>query len=85
VPGTQVARDSTLLYSISLGPDLVKLPNIVGNSYPTVEERLLEAGFVVGEVTGKKSFRMREASSDGKRVNNGDMLPRGAVIDLKFP
>lgn len=85
VPGTQVARDSTLLYSISLGPDLVKLPNIVGNNYVTVEERLLEAGFVVGEVTGKKSFRMREASSDGKRVNNGDMLPRGAVIDLKFP
>ncbi|MEO5975120.1 MAG: PASTA domain-containing protein, partial [Ilumatobacteraceae bacterium] len=85
VPGTQVARDSTLLYSISLGPDLVKLPNIVGNSYPTVEKRLLEAGFVVGKVTGKKAFRLREASSGGVRVNNGDMLPRGAVIDLTFP
>ena len=85
VPGTQVARDSTLMYSISLGPDLVKLPNIVGNNYVTVEKRLLEAGFVVGNVTGKKAFRMREASSGGERVNNGDMLPRGAVIDLTFP
>ncbi|MHB1089999.1 MAG: PASTA domain-containing protein, partial [Ilumatobacteraceae bacterium] len=85
VPGTQVARDSTLMYSISLGPDLVKLPNIVGNNYVTVEKRLLEAGFVVGKVTGKKSFRMRSASSNGERVNNGDMLPRGAVIDLTFP
>lgn len=85
VPGTQVARDSILMYSISLGPDLVKLPNIVGNNYVTAEKRLLEAGFVVGKVTGKKSFRMRSASSNGERVNNGDMLPRGAVIDLTFP
>jgi serine/threonine-protein kinase len=85
VPGTQVARDSTLVYSISLGPDLVKLPNIVGNSYPTVEKRLTEAGFVVGKVTGKKAFRMLSASSNGVRVNNGDMVPRGAVIDLTFP
>lgn len=85
VPGEMVARDSTLMYSISLGPDLVKMPNIVGNNYVTVEKRLLEAGFVVGKVTGKKSFRLRQAESLGVRVNNGDMVARGAVIDLTFP
>lgn len=85
VPGEMVARDSTLMYSISLGPDLVKMPNIVGNNYVTVEKRLLEAGFVVGKVTGRKSFRLRQAESLGVRVNNGDMVARGAVIDLTFP
>lgn len=85
VPGEMVQRDSTLMYSISLGPDLVKMPNIVGNNYVTVEKRLLEAGFVVGKVTGRKSFRMRQAESLGVRINNGDMVARGAVIDLTFP
>ena len=85
VPGEQVQRDSTLIYSISLGPDLVKMPNIVGNNYVTVEKRLLEAGFAVGKVTGRKSFRLRQAESSGVRVNNGDMVARGAVIDLTFP
>ncbi len=85
VPGEKVERDSTLVYSISLGPDLVKMPNIVGNNYVTVEKRLLEAGFVVGKVTGKKTFRLRQAESIGNRVNNGDMVARGAVIDLTFP
>jgi len=85
VPGEKVERDSTFIYSISLGLDLVKMPNIVGNNYVTVEKRLLEAGFVVGKVTGKKTFRMRQAESLGVRVNNGDMVARGAVIDLTFP
>ncbi len=85
VPGEKVQRDSTLIYSISLGPDLVNMPNIVGNNYVTVEKRLLEAGFVVGKVTGKKTFRLRQAESIGNRVNNGDMVARGAVIDLTFP
>lgn len=85
VPGEMVARDSTMIYSISLGPDLVKMPNIVGNNYVEVEKRLLEAGFVVGKVTGKKTYRLRQAESAGKRINNGDMVARGAAIDLTFP
>ena len=84
-PGQLVPKDSTIIYSISMGPDLVVLPNIVGINFVESEKRLLEAGFVVGEVSGRKSYRMKSASVKGVAVNNGDMVPRGSVIDMVFP
>ena len=84
-PGQLVPKDSTILYSISMGPDLVVLPNIVGINFVESEKRLLEAGFVVGEVSGRKSYRMKSASVKGVAVNNGDMVLRGSVIDMVFP
>ena len=84
-PGQLVPKDSTIVYSISMGPDLVVLPNIVGINFVESEKRLLEAGFVVGEVSGRKSYRMKSASMKGVAVNNGDMVPRGSVIDMVFP
>ena len=84
-PGQLVPKDSTIVYSISTGPDLVVLPNIVGINFVESEKRLLEAGFVVGEVSGRKSYRMKSASVKGVAVNNGDMVSRGSVIDMVFP
>jgi serine/threonine-protein kinase len=85
VPGTQIARDSQVAYAISLGPDLVEMPRIIGNSFATVEPRLLEAGFVVGKVTGKPNYKLRKAFVGDKAVANGDQVARGAIIDLVFP
>ncbi len=84
-PGQQVPRGSTVVYSISLGPDLVELPNIVGINFIDAEKRLLEAGFVVGQVSGRKSYRMKSASVKGVAVNNGDKVLRGSAIDMVFP
>ncbi|MEY4873519.1 MAG: hypothetical protein RJB41_221 [Actinomycetota bacterium] len=85
VPGTQIARDAQVAYAISLGPDLVEMPRIIGNSFATVEPRLLEAGFVVGKVTGKPNYKLRKAFMGDKAITNGDQVPRGATIDLVFP
>jgi serine/threonine-protein kinase len=85
VPGTQIARDTQVAYSLSLGPDLVEMPRIIGNSFATVEPRLLEAGFVVGKVTGKPNYKLRKAFVGDKAITNGDQVPRGATIDLVFP
>lgn len=84
-PGELVARDSSIAYSISLGPDLVKLPNIVGNSLSTVQRRLEEDGFVVGKVSGNKNSRLKRAKIGDTEVDNGDMVARGATVDLEFP
>ncbi len=84
-PGQQVPKDSTIVYSISLGPDLVAMPNIIGVNFVEAEKRLLEAGFVVGEVSGRKSYRMKSASVKGVAVKNGDMVARGSAIDMVFP
>jgi beta-lactam-binding protein with PASTA domain len=80
-----VPKGSTIVYSISLGPDLVELPNIVGINFIDAEKRLLAAGFIVGEVSGRKSYRMKSASFKGVAVKNGDMVPRGSAIDMVFP
>jgi len=84
-PGELVARDSTIAYSISLGPDLVKLPTIVGNSLSTVKRRLEDEDFVVGSVTGNTSSRLKRAKIGDTEVDNGDMVARGATVDLEFP
>ena len=84
-PGQLVPKDSTIIYSISLGPDLVVLPNIVGINFVDAEKRLLEAGFIVGEVSGRKSYRMKSASVKGIAVKNGDLVARGSAVDMVFP
>jgi len=84
-PGEKVARDSGIAYSISLGPDLVALPNIIGNNFSIVEPRLKEAGFVVGNVTGRQQNKLRKALIVGQEVQNGDQVARGATVDLVFP
>ena len=78
-------RDTGIAFSISTGPDLVKLPNIIGNNYTIVEERLKEAGFVVGDVKGRKQNKLKQAFVVGQEVANGDLVQRGATVDLVFP
>ena len=85
IPGEKVARETGIAYSISLGPDLVKLPYLVGNRLDTVQQRLQEAGFVVGSVTGNQSGKLKQALIAGKSVKNNAMVARGATVDLVFP
>lgn len=84
-PGELVPRGSSIAFAVSLGPDLVELPYIVGNNFSIVETRLQEAGFVIGEVTGRKQNRLQRALIGGQEVSNGDLVPRGATVDLVFP
>jgi serine/threonine-protein kinase len=85
IPGEKVARDTAIAYSISLGPDLVKLPYLVGNHLDTVQKRLQDAGFVVGSVTGNQKSKLKQALIAGKAVKNNAMVARGATVDLVFP
>ena len=85
IPGEKVARDTGIAYSISLGPDLVKLPYLVGNHLDTVQKRLQDAGFVVGSVTGNQKSKLKQALIAGKSVKNNAMVARGATVDLVFP
>ena len=84
-PSEKLPRGGSIAYSISLGPDLVMMPNIVGINFIDAEKRLVAAGFVVGEVTGRKTYRMKSASVNGTAINNGDMVPRGSAINMVFP
>ena len=67
------------------GPDLVALPAIFGERYDAVERLLTEAGFVVGEVKGRKTSGLRSARHGGEDLEAGAEVPRGSTIDLVFP
>ena len=85
IPGEKVPRDTGIAYSISLGPDLVQLPYIVGNRLDTVQTRLKDAGFVVGSISGNQSGKLKQALIGGKSIKNLTMVARGATVDLVFP
>ena len=47
-------------------------------------ETLVNAGFVVGQVTGNTRGVIVALSSGGQVVSAGQLLPRGSIIDIAF-
>src|SRR5690625_3775814 len=72
-------RGDTITLEVSLGPELVEVPSVVGETYSGAEEILVEAGFVVerDEVLGGFFNTVRDQDPEP-----GAMAPRGATITL---
>jgi len=85
VAGDEVLQGTLINLVVSSGPALRSVPLLVGINFIDAEKRLVAAGFIVGEVSGRKSYRMKSASVKGVSVKNGDMVPRGSAIDMVFP
>lgn len=83
--GVTVARETSVVYQLSKGPELVALPRIVGLGILDAERALAEAGLVIGTTTGRSTGRIRSASLAGSSVNSGDLVPKGSAIDVVFP
>jgi serine/threonine-protein kinase len=78
--GSEAARDSEVVVVVSLGPDLVEVPRVIGMTLDEASARLEADGFVA-EVGGR--YR------PGDRVSRQDpaaesMVPRGSVVTLRF-
>ena len=78
--GTEAPRDSEVVVVVSLGPDLVQVPRVIGMTLDEASARLEADGFVA-EVGGR--YR------PGDRVSRQDpaaesMVPRGSVVTLRF-
>jgi serine/threonine-protein kinase len=84
VAGESLPRGGTLSYWISKGPQLVRLPYFIGLYKAEVEKRLTEAGFVIGEVEGIDTRKLKGASIAGEEVANGDEVPAGSTVDLLY-
>lgn len=84
VAGESVPRGGTLSYWISKGPQLVRLPFFISLYKAEVEKRLTEAGFVIGEVKGIDTRKLKGASIAGTEVANGDEAPAGSTVDLLY-
>ncbi len=83
--GETVPRGGSVSYWVSKGKELTTIPYVQMQYRATVEKRLTEAGFVIGEVTGKAAtHRLKKLFIGGVEVKSGDEVSMGATIDLEF-
>jgi serine/threonine-protein kinase len=78
-PGTSVARDSTVTYQVSKGPNLVQVPVLNMMNLQQATAALAAAGLRVGAVTGDPNRAVVIASPPA-----GTSVPRGTAIALTF-
>ena len=83
--GEQLTKGSSVTVSISKGPDVIAIPNgLTTMRLDKASETLVNAGFVVGQVTGNTRGVIVALTSGGQVVSAGQLLPRGSVIDIAF-
>ena len=83
--GESVPRGGSVSYWVSKGRELTTIPYVQMQYRATVEKRLTEAGFVIGNVTGKAAtHRLKKLFIGGVEVRSGDEVAKGATIDLEY-
>ena len=84
--GTTLNRGDSVAYAVSMGPELVAMPTIEGQSYDQLFAAIEAAGLAVGTVTGPTdgSGPLTSATAGGQPVTTGQSLPKGTEIDLTY-
>lgn len=83
--GETVPRGGSVSYWVSKGKELTTIPYVQMEYKATVEKRLTDAGFVIGNVTGKAAtHRLKKMFIAGVEVKSGDEASMGATIDLEY-
>lgn len=81
-PDTAVARGSTISVAVSQGPDVVPIPALANLTLQQATEVLTAAGLTVGTVSGNPEGVVVGAQYQGAELGAGQLLPRGAAIDV---
>lgn len=86
LPGTPVAKGTTVTIAISSGQRSVQFPFLKGHPFTVVQQRLLQAQLVVGKVSGNQAKAIKSATIDGKPVSltARPTVLAGQVVDLVF-
>jgi eukaryotic-like serine/threonine-protein kinase len=82
--GEEVARDSVVSVTFSLGPDLVEFPDLTDLTFPEAQEAAAESGLELVLVFGASDGEFVSATVDGDAVSPGDQLRRGTQVDVTF-
>ncbi len=83
--GETVPRGGSVSYWVSKGKELTTIPYVQMEYKATVEKRLTDAGFIIGNVTGKAAtHRLKKMFIGGVEVKSGDEASMGATIDLEY-
>ncbi|KND41311.1 MULTISPECIES: Stk1 family PASTA domain-containing Ser/Thr kinase [Streptomyces] len=80
--GKQVGTGDTVTLTLSKGPVMVEVPDVVGESVDEATRRLEAAGFEVEEDRGILGFFADEVK--GQSVDGGDTAPKGSKITIEI-
>lgn len=78
--GSRAAEDDTVTLTVSKGPEMIEVPDVVGDSVDDAKRTLQEAGFQVDEDRGLLGLfgdTVKDQSVDG-----GDTAPKGSTIKI---
>ncbi|MFJ7985411.1 Stk1 family PASTA domain-containing Ser/Thr kinase [Streptomyces sp. NPDC096351] len=78
-PGSRAAEGDTVTLSVSKGPRLVEVPDVVGETVDDARAALENEGF---EVEVKKSFPYLGSEVSGQSVEGGSTAPEGSTVTL---
>ncbi|MGW0820386.1 Stk1 family PASTA domain-containing Ser/Thr kinase [Streptomyces sp. NPDC002845] len=81
-PGKEVGEGDTVTLTISKGPEMVEVPDVVGDSVDDAKQKLQAAGFEVDEdrgILGLFGDTVRSQSVEG-----GDEAPKGSTITIEI-
>ncbi|MGI5399582.1 Stk1 family PASTA domain-containing Ser/Thr kinase [Streptomyces sp. CA-135486] len=78
--GAQLARGDTITLTVSKGPRMVEVPDVVGDKADEATDKLKSAGF---EVKVEKSFPFLGDTVESQSVAAGEQAPEGSTITIK--
>jgi len=82
--GESLARGTAVTVAISKGPDLVAVPQLLNLKFDKVGPAVVNAGFVLGAISGNTKGFPIAIYVAGQPVAVGQLLPRGTTLDLVY-
>ncbi|MGW3989293.1 Stk1 family PASTA domain-containing Ser/Thr kinase [Streptomyces sp. NPDC004830] len=80
--GGRAAEGDTVTLTVSKGPEMVEVPDVVGDSVDDATRELEEAGFQVDEDRGL--LGLFGDTVEGQSVEGGEPAPKGSTITIKI-
>ncbi|MFI2376520.1 Stk1 family PASTA domain-containing Ser/Thr kinase [Streptomyces sp. NPDC018964] len=80
--GRQAAEGDTVTLTLSKGPEMIEVPDVVGDSVGEAKEKLEGAGFDVEEDRGL--LGLFGDTVKGQSVDGGDTAPKGSTITIEI-
>jgi eukaryotic-like serine/threonine-protein kinase len=80
--GKQAGTGDTVTLTLSKGPEMIEVPDVVGDSVDDARRKLEDAGFEVDEDRGLLGLFGDEVK--GQSVDGGETAPKGSTITIEI-